>query len=96
VKELLNLKINMLEKPVRLGVYDFDGFPANAVLREYTTGKLWCTDNSLCGNKWYDLREVRNGAIEVQSGAYVYYPARSWVHEHFEQVGIAVELGGAA
>jgi hypothetical protein len=93
MKKLLDLKIKLLDKPVRLGAYDFDGFPANAVLREHTTGKLWCTDNPLCGNAWYDLREIRNDAVEVQAGAYVYYPSRRWVHDHFDMVGTATLVG---
>jgi hypothetical protein len=87
VKKLLNLKITNLPTRKRLGVYDFDGFPENAVLLEVATGKLWCTDNALCGNNHYDLREILNNAVEVQSGAYVYYPSRSWVHERFDMVG---------
>jgi hypothetical protein len=96
MKALLKLKIEKLPTRKRLGAYDFDGFPANAVLEEVSTGKLWLTDNPLCGNTFYNLREIHNSAVEVQSGAYVSYPARRWVHEHFDMVGSAVKLGRLA
>lgn len=93
MKRFMRLEVENLPTRKRLGSYDFEGFPANAVLLEVGTGKMWLNDNGLHGGDHYDLREIRNGAVEVQSGAYVYFPSRRWVHDHFDMVGTATLVG---
>lgn len=94
MKELLKLKITNLPMGKRLGPYDYDGFPKDAVLLEVHTGELWLNESALHGNNHYNLREIRNGAVEIQPGAYVYSPSRRWVHDHFDMVSQADAIAG--
>jgi hypothetical protein len=93
MKKLLKLKITNLSERKRLGSYDFDGFPKDAVLLELHTGKLWLNESGLHGNNHYNLREIRNNAVEIQPGAYVYSPSRRWVHNHFDMVATSASVG---